>query len=277
MEKTVLITGTSSGIGRATSLYFSEKGWNVVATMRNPGLRRTDFEGKENIDVVALDVLNISSIRTAIDYAVTKYGGIDVLVNNAGYATFGPFEASTPDIVRRQLHTNVEGLMDVTREILPVFRSQKQGMIVNVTSAAGRMTYPLYAIYNSSKWAVEGFSEALLFELRPFNIKVKIIEPGIIKTDFYERSKDVMKKEGLTDYDHLVETMMRFEGGLMKRKWYSPPVVVAKTIYQAATDESWKLRYHTGRFSGAILALRRILPERAFLGMLRFFILRYFA
>jgi len=277
MEKTVLITGTSSGIGRATALYFSEKGWNVVATMRNPGLRRTDFEGKENIDVVALDVLNISSIRTAIDYAVTKYGGIDVLVNNAGYATFGPFEASTPDIVRRQLHTNVEGLMDVTREILPVFRSQKQGMIVNVTSAAGRMTYPLYAIYNSSKWAVEGFSEALLFELRPFNIKVKIIEPGIIKTDFYERSKDVMKKEGLTDYDHLVETMMRFEGGLMKRKWYSPPVVVAKTIYQAATDESWKLRYHTGRFSGAILALRRILPERAFLGMLRFFILRYFA
>ncbi len=276
MGKTVLITGTSSGIGRATALYFSEKGWNVVATMRNPGLRNTDFEGRKNIDVVALDVLNISSIRTAIDYAVKKYGGIDVLVNNAGYATFGPFEASTPDIVRRQFHTNVEGLMDVTREILPLFRAQKQGIIVNVTSAAGRMTYPLYSIYNSSKWAVEGFSEALLFELRPLNIKVKIIEPGIIHTDFYERSKDVMKKEGLVDYDPLVETMMRFEGGLMKRKWYSPPIVVAKTIYHAATDESWKLRYHTGRFSGAILALRRILPERLFLGMLRFFTLRYF-
>lgn len=276
MGKTILITGTSSGIGRATALYFSEKGWNVVATMRNPGLRNTDFEGRKNIDVIALDVLNISSIRNAIDHAVTKYGGIDVLVNNAGYATFGPFEASTPDIVRRQFHTNVEGLMDVTREILPLFRTQKQGIIVNVTSAAGRMTYPLYSIYNSSKWAVEGFSEALLFELRPLNIKVKIIEPGIIHTDFYERSKDVTKKEGLVDYDHLVETMVRFEGGLMKRKWYSPPVVVAKTIYRAATDESWKLRYHTGRFSGAILALRRILPERVFLGMLRFFTLRYF-
>jgi NAD(P)-dependent dehydrogenase (short-subunit alcohol dehydrogenase family) len=276
MGKTVLITGTSSGIGRATVLYFSERGWNVVATMRNPGLRNTDFEGRKNIDVVALDVLNISSIRAAIDHAVTKYGGIDVLVNNAGYATFGPFEASTPDIVRRQFHTNVEGLMDVTREILPLFRAQKQGTIVNVTSAAGRMTYPLYSIYNSSKWAVEGFSEALLFELRPLNIKVKIIEPGIIHTDFYERSKDLMKKEGLVDYDQLVETMMRFEGGLMKRKWYSPPVVAAKAIYQASTDDSWKLRYHTGRFSGAILALRRILPERVFLGMLRFLTLRFF-
>jgi NAD(P)-dependent dehydrogenase (short-subunit alcohol dehydrogenase family) len=239
-------------------------------------LRNTDFEGRKNIDVVALDVLNISSIRAAIDHAVTKYGGIDVLVNNAGYATFGPFEASTPDIVRRQFHTNVEGLMDVTREILPLFRAQKQGTIVNVTSAAGRMTYPLYSIYNSSKWAVEGFSEALLFELRPLNIKVKIIEPGIIHTDFYERSKDLMKKEGLVDYDQLVETMMRFEGGLMKRKWYSPPVVAAKAIYQASTDDSWKLRYHTGRFSGAILALRRILPERVFLGMLRFLTLRFF-
>lgn len=277
MGKTVLITGTSSGIGKATALYFSDKGWNVIATMRNPGLRNTDFEGRKNIDVVALDVLNISSIRNAIEHAVTKFGGIDVLVNNAGYATFGPFEASTPDIVRRQFHTNVEGLMDVTREILPLFRAQKQGTIVNVTSAAGRMTYPLYSIYNSSKWAVEGFSEALLFELRPLNIKVKIIEPGIIHTDFYERSKDVTKKEGLVDYDYLVETMVRFEGGLMKRKWYSPPVVVAKTIYQSVTDKSWKLRYHTGRFSGAILALRRILPERVFLGMLRFFTLRFLA
>jgi NAD(P)-dependent dehydrogenase (short-subunit alcohol dehydrogenase family) len=123
MGKTVVITGTSSGIGKETASYFSEHGWNVVATMRHPEKRTTGFEEKKNIEVVPLDVTDISSIHAAIQNAITKYGGIDALVNNAGYATFGPFEASTSDIIRRQIHTNVEGVMDVTREILPFFRS----------------------------------------------------------------------------------------------------------------------------------------------------------
>lgn len=262
MAKTVLITGTSSGIGKETALHFSKQGWNVIATMRNPGMRNTGFEEKNNIEVVTLDVLNISSIQKAIEHSMTTYGRIDVLVNNAGYATFGPFEASTPDVVRRQIHTNVEGLMDVTREIIPLFRTQKQGVIVNVSSVGGRMAFPMYSVYNSTKWAVEGFSECLQYELRPFNIKVKIIEPGFIKTDFYDRSKDIMKKDNLVAYDTLVASMVGFEGFLMKRGWNSPPQVVAKTIYRAATDGSWKLRYHSGRFSGAILGFRRILPER---------------
>jgi NAD(P)-dependent dehydrogenase (short-subunit alcohol dehydrogenase family) len=255
-------------------LYFAERNWNVIATMRNPEKRKTGFEEKKNIAVLHLDVLDITSIRSAIHHAVETYGTIDVIVNNAGYPTFGPFEASTQEIVRKQFQTNVEGLMDVTREIIPIFRKQKSGIIINVSSAAGKMTYPFYSLYNSTKWAVEGFSEALQFELRPWNIKIKIIEPGIIKIDFYERSKHIMKNKELVSYDTKIETMVRFEEGLLKRGFYSPPLVVAKTIYKAATDNSWKLRFHTGRFSGTILCLRRILPERVFLGFLRYITLR---
>jgi NAD(P)-dependent dehydrogenase (short-subunit alcohol dehydrogenase family) len=274
MSKTVLITGTSSGIGKQTALYFSEKNWNVIATMRNPEKRKTRFEEKKNIEVVHLDVVDISSIQKTIDHSVTTYGKIDVLVNNAGYAIFGPFEASTQKAIRKQFYTNVEGLMDVTREIIPFFRKQKSGTIINVSSMAGRMTYPFYCVYNSTKWAVEGFSEDLQFELRPFNIKVKIIEPGFINTDFYGRSKDVMKKNELVAYDTPVERMVRFEEYLMKKGWSSLPDVVAKTIYKAATDGTWKLRYPSGRFSGSFLGLRKILPERIFLGALRYITLR---
>jgi short-subunit dehydrogenase len=274
MSKTVIITGTSSGIGKQTALYFSEEGWNVIATMRNPEKRTTGFEEKKNIEVLHLDILDITSIQKTIDHAIKNYGKIDALVNNAGYATFGPFEASIQETIRRQFHTNVEGLMDVTREVIPFFRKQKSGTIINVTSAAGRMTYPLYSVYNSTKWAVEGFSENLQFELRPFNIKVKIIEPGIINTDFYDRPKDIMRKKDVIAYDSQVEKMVRFEENLMKKGNYSDPKVVAKTIYTAATDGTWKLRYHSGKFSGTVLGLRRVLPERVFLGMIRYLTLR---
>ena len=269
MKKTVLITGSSSGIGKETAKYFSDKGWNVVATMRKPEKKKKPLFTEDTIDTVHLDVLDRKSITAAITHTIKKYGSIDVLINNAGYATFGPFEASRPETIQRQFDTNVLGLMDITREVIPLMRKQKQGVIINITSVAGRMTFPLYSLYNSTKWAVEGFSEALQFELKPFNIKIKIIEPGIIKTDFYDRSKDVVKKKGLTAYKLITDTMVRYEETNMKKGNASHPNVVAKTIYKAATDNSWKLRYHTGKFSGTILCLRRLLPERWFLRLLR--------
>lgn len=274
MTNTVFITGSSTGIGRETARYFSEKGWNVVATMRHPESRTTGLEGLANIMLLHLDVLDRESVKKAVASALTTFGAIDVLVNNAGYAAFGPFEASTPEAVERQFHTNVTGLMDVTREILPLFRMQGHGVIVNVTSAAGRMTFPLYTLYNSTKWAVEGFSECLQFELRPFNIRVKIIEPGIIKTDFYDRSKDVTSTKDVTAYDAMVEKMARYEERNIEKGSFSEPRVVAQTIYRAATDGSWKLRYHAGKFSGTVLGLRRMLPERAFLRLIRYLTLR---
>ena len=269
-SKTVLITGASSGIGRETALYFSKKGWNVIATMRHPEKRKNLFLNEKNIDTIHLDVLDHSSIKNAIDYSVKSYGSIDVLVNNAGYASFGPFELSSRDHVEKQFQTNVLGLMDVTRDVITVMRKQKQGVIINVTSTAGKMTFPLYSLYNSTKWAVEGFAESLQFELKQFNIKVKNIEPGIIKTNFYGRSKDEIKNKGTNEYDKIFNTMKNYEENNMKKGNHSPPNVVAETIYKAATDNSWKLRYHTGKFSGTILWLRKILPESMFIRLLRY-------
>jgi NAD(P)-dependent dehydrogenase (short-subunit alcohol dehydrogenase family) len=262
--KTVLITGASSGIGLETALYFFERNWNVIATMRNPQNRRTVLHDKGLPDLVHLDVMDASSIHAAIQYATEKYIGIDVLVNNAGYAVYGPFEATTPDQVKRQYDTNVFGLMQVTREILPLFRQQKSGVIINVSSMGGRAGFPLYSIYDSTKWAVEGFSEILLYELKPLNIQVKLIEPGVIKTDFYDRSLDPVKNEGWsTAYGNIMKRGERFAGEKALR-FSSSPRVVARTIYRAAHDPSSRLRYTTGMGAKLLVLVRWLLPERLF-------------
>jgi short-subunit dehydrogenase len=161
--------------------------------------------------------------------------------------------------------TNVFGVMQVCREILPIFRKQKRGTIVNVASMGGRITFPLYSIYHATKWAVEGFSEALQYEVRDFNIKIKIIEPGPIKTDFYTRSMSHTKKDSLTAYDHFVARALP---NLQKAGESAPDGrIVAETIYDAATDNSWKMRYPVN--SRAILAARRLLPDALFLPIVR--------
>ncbi len=263
-EKTILITGSSSGIGKETALYFSEKGWNVIATMRNPSGRKPDFPS-ENIELLPLDVTDISSIRNAIKFTVEKYGRIDALVNNAGYAVEGIFEASTSGEAEKQFKTNVLGLMDAVREIIPVYREQKSGLIINVASIGGRIGFPFYSIYNSSKWAVEGFSDALHYELEPLNIKVKIIEPGLILTDFYNRS--MVRAEKLQPYNIILERANKKSNDMMKTG--SHPRVIAKLIYKAAMDKSNKLRYSGGSGAKIILLLRKILPDSLFFPILK--------
>jgi NAD(P)-dependent dehydrogenase (short-subunit alcohol dehydrogenase family) len=272
--KTVLITGASSGIGLETALLFFERKWNVVATMRNPQKRRTPLHEKGLPDLVHLDVMDEGSIRAAVDDAVKKYGGIDVLVNNAGYAVYGPFEATTPQQAARQFETNIFGLMAVTRAVLPLFRRQKGGVLINVASMGGRIGFPLYSVYNATKWAVEGFSEAIQHELAPLGIRVKIIEPGVILTDFYERSLVVADPAGLEEaYAGILKrSRLRNEGAIQRMG--SQPSAVARTIHRAATDGGWRLRYIAGLDGGLISMLRRILPyawfnwvlERAVLG-----------
>jgi short-subunit dehydrogenase len=195
---------------------------------------------------------------------------VDVLLNNAGYGTVGPFEASAPEQVERQIATNVIGLMSVTRAFLPHFRERKGGVIVNVSSVGGRITFPLYSLYHATKWAVEGFSEALVYELEPFGIRVKIIEPGPIKTDFYDRSLDVMSRPGLTAYEAFVARAMP---ALQKAGADAPgPEVVARAIYKAATDGSRRLRYPAN--SAALLLLRRLLPTGVFMGLVKRLLLK---
>lgn len=262
--KTIFITGASSGIGLATAAYFFEREWNVVATMRHPEKRRTPLHEKGLPDLLHLDVTDRVSIRTAIMCALDMYGQIDVLVNNAGYPLYGPFEATTRAQAARQFDTNVFGLMEVTREILPVFRRQQGGVLVNVTSMGGRIGFPLYTLYNSTKWAVEGFSEALQYELKPLNIKVKVIEPGVVQTEFYNRSMDHVDTTTWTDaYGEILKRGEKRSGERVLRTG-SAPAAVAQAIYRAATDASWRLRYPVGGDAWQVWLLRRLLPEGLF-------------
>jgi NAD(P)-dependent dehydrogenase (short-subunit alcohol dehydrogenase family) len=269
MPQTILITGSSSGIGQATAIYFAEKGWNVVATMRTPE-KAGEWAKRSNLTLMRLDVLELETIKQAINATIAKFGRLDAVVNNAGYALVGPFEASTTEQIQRQFDTNVFGLMNVCREVIPQFRAQREGVIINISSLGGRLTFPLYSLYHGTKWAVEGFSESLQFELRPFNVRIKIIEPGAIKTDFYDRSMEVMSKSGLTIYDDYVNKALP---NMNKFGETAPgPEKVAEVIYRAATDGSWKLRYQVN--SVQLLALRWLLPHSWFQGIMRRILLR---
>ncbi len=269
MPQTILITGSSSGIGKATAIHFAERGWNVVATMRTPE-KAGAWAQHSNLTLTRLDVLDMASINQAINDTISKFGKLDAVVNNAGYGLVGPFEASTNEQIQRQFDTNVFGLMNVCRAVIPHFREQRAGAIINVASMGGRLTFPLFSLYHGTKWAVEGFSESLQFELSPFNIRVKIIEPGAIKTDFYNRSMDVMTKPGLTAYDPYVNRAM---ANMNKFGETAPgPEKVAQVIYQAATDGSGKLRYQVN--SAPLLALRRLLPLALFQRIVRMVVLK---
>ncbi|MFN8347958.1 MAG: SDR family oxidoreductase [Spirosomataceae bacterium] len=266
MKKTVLITGTSSGIGKVTAKYFAARGWNVAATMRAPQ-KETELNTLPGIRLYALDVTDTQSIQNAINNLLTDFGSIDVIVNNAGYGAVGIFEKATPEQVQKQFDTNVFGVMNVVREILPYFRKKRSGTIINVTSMGGLITFPLYSVYHGTKWAVEGWSESLSFELRPLGIKVKTVEPGAIKTDFYDRSMDLFQNPTITDYDtyeHIAFTNSQKAG-----KDAPGPEVVAKAIFTAATDDDFKLRYPVGGQSPLLLMLRRLMPLSWFMGIIR--------
>ena len=266
MSKTVLITGASTGIGLATAKLFQQQGWNVVATMRSPE-NDIELSSLPNVLCLAVDVTKVEMIHAAVDRAIAEFGAIDVIVNNAGYALIGAFEACEMADIRAQFETNVFGLMEVTRAVLPHFRQRQQGVIVNVASVGGRVAFPIYSPYHGTKWAIDGFSESLQYELRQFNIKVKIIEPGAIKTDFYSRSITVAKQAGLTAYDDYVQkTLPQMDRAGAEG---SPPEITAQAIYKASTDGTWKLRYPGGGSAGLLLGLRKLLPDAWFTALIR--------
>jgi short-subunit dehydrogenase len=168
--------------------------------------------------------------------------------------------------VRAQFATNVFGVIDVTRAVLPHFRERRAGTLINVTSMGGRITFPFYSSYHGTKWAVEGFSESLQYELKPLNIRVKIVEPGPIKTDFYHRSMIVTHHSAIIDYDSFFRRAMPNMQAAGEKG--ASPEAVASVIYRAATDNSWRLRYPAGRLSKLLLFLHRILPDRVFNAMI---------
>ncbi len=257
MPKTVLITGTSSGIGKAAALYFAQKGWGVAATMRSPD-KETDFKTFPNVTLYALDVTSPESIQNAFQQVQQDFGKIDVVVNNAGYGVDGVFEEMSDDVIQKQFDTNVFGLMRITRESIKLMRKQGGGHIVQIASMGGRLAFPLYSIYHSTKWAVEGFSESLHYELLHLNINIKIVEPGNIKTEFTGRSRHFVKPEKTDAYDKFVTQSEKIT--LDFAKGGEDPKKVAAVIYKAATDRNNRLRYTVGAPAPLLMFLRKVLP-----------------
>ena len=263
MNKTILITGASSGIGKETAKLFQSKGWNVIATMRNPE-NEIELKQLENVLVAKLDVLDLDSIQKAFKEGVQKFGNIDVLLNNAGYGAYGPLEAFGREKIVRQFNTNVIGLLDVTKTVLPHFRQNKKGIIINISSIGGKMTFPLGSLYHGTKFAVEGISESLNYELEQFGGQVKIVEPGMIATDFGGRSFDFSNDENMTEYKNIVNALMTAMPTMAENA--SPASVVAEVIFEAATDGKNQLRYTAGEDAKILIANRKQYDDATFIG-----------
>lgn len=240
--KTVVITGASSGIGRASAKRFAAEGWNVVATMRTP-----TEESSDHVLVEPLDVTDPASITEAIAHGIERFGAIDAVVNNAGYGQYGPFEAVSPEKVHDQFDVNVFGPMNVMRAVLPHMRSRKDGIIVNVSSGAGLYALPLASLYCATKYALEGFSEAVSYELGSLGIRVKLVIPhgGVTDTNFGSRATEG-GLEHLPDYDAyqgvFADSMARMPAPLSVTA-----ADVAATVLGAVTDGTDQLRYLVGQ------------------------------
>ena len=269
MTKTILITGASSGLGKTTARFFAQEGWNVVATMRRPEEEREPVQ-LPNVLVTRLDVQDRMSIAEAIEAAIARFGQIDALVNNAGFGLFGLFEATPPKKIAEQFNINVFGVMDVTRAILPHFRQNKGGLILNISSGGGVFTLPMLSLYCASKFALEGFSEALSYELASQNIVVKLIEPGgIANTKFEQRSgAEAVQNATIPDYERFVaHTNAVFEG--LREVRQATEEDVAKVIYQAATDGTDCLRYVATEDIKPMVKARRETSEDEYIAFMR--------
>jgi NADP-dependent 3-hydroxy acid dehydrogenase YdfG len=270
VTRTVLITGCSSGFGEATARLFAEKGWNVVATMRRPQAG-TALADLDNVLVTRLDVQDRGSIDDAVEAALARFRRIDVLVNNAGFGLSGVFEATHRKKVLEQFEVNVFGLMDVTRAILPHFRANRSGVIVNISSGAGVYGLPLISLYTASKFAVEGFSESLSYELADLGIAVKVVEPGgVTSTGFVQRSgKEAAATDAPADYAAFVEAANRVFAGLAASRAGAKGEEVAEVIFTAATDGTDQLRYVATDDIRPFVAARRETSEAEYLAFMR--------
>ena len=270
MAKTVLITGCSSGFGAAAARRFSSAGWNVLATMRNPDAD-PGLASLPNVAVAKLDVQDQKSVEDAVQAGLVKFGGLDVVVNNAGFGLFGVFEGTPREKVIEQFEVNVYGVMDVIRTVLPHFRRQRSGLFINVSSGAGVFGLPMISLYNASKFALEGFSESLSYELAAVGVKVKIVEPGgVVSTRFGSRSGNEMSRTSVPDeYDAFVEGAAAIFDGLRADRGLATSEDVAEVIFHAATDESDQLRYVATEDIKPLIAMRRGSSEEEYMAFMR--------
>lgn len=260
-SKTILITGASSGIGMASAKLFHKKGWNVAATMRDPANAPSWMKAPRFL-VERLDVTDRSSIAIATRAAAQAFGQIDVLFNNAGYGLNGPIEGATDDEMLHQFDVNLFGQIRVMQAVLPQMRKRKSGLIITTSSIGGIIGFPSAPFYIASKHALEGLIESARFELRPFGVRLKLIEPGGIQTDFSRRSA---RWTNHPDYAAQIEAARAMSVDLLDRM--PKPERVATVAFRAATDPSDRLRYLAQ--PGPYIALYRLLPDRLWRNMIQ--------
>lgn len=259
--KTILITGASSGIGKETAILFADKGWNVAATMRKQE-RLSMFADNKNIKTYLLDVKDKNAVTACIKQVISDSGRIDAIVNNAGIYMVNPLEMTSDEVVDDIVETNIKGVLHTTKAVLEHFRINKSGVIVNISSIAGRATFPFHSVYHTSKWAVEGLSESLYYELAPMGIRVKVVEPGVVKTELYKSVQNFPIDQYPTEYR---DNFQRAHASLMNKvkSGYSPKQD-ANTIYKAVNSNNSKLRYTTDSTTKLAFFLRWLLPLPAF-------------
>jgi NAD(P)-dependent dehydrogenase (short-subunit alcohol dehydrogenase family) len=260
-EKAIFITGTSSGLGRASAKLFAHKGWRVIATMRaQDAAKEAELTRLSGVTVLPLDVTDPPQIADAVAKAVAL-GPIDVVYNNAGYGMAGPLEGLTDAQIVRMVNTNLLGPVRVTKAFVPHFRAKRAGLFINTTSIGGLIAVPFNSMYHATKWGLEGFCESMAFELKRFGIGMKTIEPGGMKTDFFTRSFDTGKHEA---YDGFVERVMSTITDPNTTATYSTPEQIAEVVYEAATDGKDQLRYVAGPDAKATYAMRLQVGDEAF-------------
>ncbi len=269
-SKVALVTGSSSGIGFETALLLARSGFHTYASMRNleKSEHITEMAIKEKLplQIVHLDVNDDGSVKEAIDKIVEEKNRIDVLVNNAGYGLFGSLEDMALDEIKAQFETNLFGVIRVTQHVLPTMRLRNSGgIIVNVSSVGGRMSVPVLSAYNSTKFALEGLSESMSYELEPFRIRVVIIEPGFIKTNIMNSS--ILAKKALdhhSPYFSLTQKVANYFKSMVNNPSSSQPEEVAKTILKAITSENPQLRYTVGNDAATIIQAKRTMSDAEF-------------
>jgi NAD(P)-dependent dehydrogenase (short-subunit alcohol dehydrogenase family) len=271
-DRIAIVTGSSSGIGYEISLTLARNGFLTYATMRN--LNKSEniklVIAKENLPVRVkqLDVTDDTSVKNAIQAISSETGRIDVLVNNAGYGLNGALEDLAMDEIKTQYETNVFGLIRTTQAVLPIMRKQKTGIIVNISSGAGRFGFPGGSAYLSTKFAVEGLSESMSYELEPFGIRVVIVEPGVIRTNFGNGLIVARKSQDPNSpYSQIMQIMASSFEEMMKNA--SSPNLVAQVVLNAVRDENPNLRYLAGNDVEQWLGTKRNMSDEEFYKMMR--------
>ena len=255
------------GIGAAAVRLFAQRGWNVAATLRNPA--DATFTDLPTVRVYALDVTDEAAVMRVVQQAHQDFGGLDVILNNAGYGIVGPFESATDAQVQQQFATNLFGVFSVTRAALPLLRAQQSGVIINVTSVGGRTAFPLNSLYHATKFGLDGFSEALWYELAPFGIRVKVVAPGGVATDFATRSLQMTVDPADDANPYIGQVRSVLDAFSSHGGTYSSAEQIAEVIYTAATDDSAQLRYLAGADAQQLLQTKAEMSEQDFMSMIR--------